>query len=352
MLVTKKRAGLLVLIALALLLFNLSCQRDREAGVKSKTSARAKPKTKPYYICPLDGVKVESETKWRPVGVMVENLNSVRPQSGLDQACVVFEALAEGGITRFLAVFGHRESQEVGPVRSARTYYVALAKGLNALYAHCGGSTTAMAAIKKWEVTDLDQFRYAQAYWRMKGIPAPHNLYTSISGLREVAQKADFEIEGNPTGWPHKKDKPQSERPLGQEITIDFSSPAYRVDYSYDRNSNTYLRKNGGKPHTDRITGKQLTAKNIVVLFVPTSFAPEGSGLLDIDIVGDGKSLIFQDGEVEQGNWQKYTADSPLEFLTEDGEEIKLNKGQTWVEIVKIDTPVTYHTVVEEGEES
>lgn len=351
-LLTKERAALFFVI-LALLLFNISCQRqNQKIRTNPQISAKIKPRVKPSYFCPLDGVKVESEVEKRAVAVMVENLSTIRPQSGLSSACIVFEALAEGGITRFLAVYAHSDAQEVGPVRSARTYYVALARGLDALYAHCGGSITAMKAVKQWGVSDLDQFRYSQAYWRKKGVAAPHNLYTSISKVREVADKAGLEVEGDPLKWPHKKDKPLSGRPFGQDITIDFSSPAYRVEYNYDQNSNTYLRKNGGEPHTDRANGKQLAAHNVIVLFVPTSNSPAGSGLLDIDIIGEGESLVFRDGVVEEGIWQKNSAGSSLRFLEEDGKEFKLNKGQTWVEIVKTDTPVNYHTFSEEGEDS
>lgn len=347
--VALRRRASIGLVIFALLLFGSACRKP--ARIQPEISAKVKPTVKPSYFCPLDGVKVAEKVSKRPVAVMVENLETVRPQSGLSQACMVVEALAEGGITRFMAIYGHHEAEEVGPVRSARTHYAAVAKGFDAIYAHCGGSTFAMEAIKEWDVLDFDQFRYPQGFWRVSSKPRPHNLFTHIGRIRKVAAESGLETEGEVGGWPFKPDLPPAQRPRGQNISIGFSSAAYQVEYSYERATNRYLRQNGGRAHLDRVNGEQLAPKNVIVLFVPTTLLAAGSGLLDVEIIGAGDGLVFRDGQAVKGTWEKPSADVQFRFLDEEGEEIKLNRGQTWIEVVKTDTPVN-HQVISEKEGS
>jgi hypothetical protein len=343
-----RRASISITI-FALLLFSLSCKKD--VKIQPKVSAKVKAAVKPTYFCPLDGVKVDKKISKRPVAVMVENLDTIRPQSGLSQACVVVEALAEGGITRFMAIYGHHEPEEVGPVRSARTHYVAIAKGFEALYAHCGASTYAEEAIKNWSVLDFDQFRYPQGFWRVSTRPRPHNLFTNVGKIRGVAAESGLEIEGEMPGWSFKPDLPLAKRPEGQAISIGFSSAAYQVEYTYDRAGNTYLRRNGGQAHLDKLNGEQLAPKNIIVLFVPTTLVSFGSGLLNVEIIGEGEGLFFQDGRAIKGRWQKASADDQFGFTNEEGDELELNRGQTWIEVVKTDTPVIHETLNKKGEQ-
>jgi hypothetical protein len=342
------RRAITSVVIFALLLFSMSCKREIKT---SEVSAKAKPAVKPTYYCPLDGTRVEEKLSKRPVAVMVENLESIRPQSGLSQACLVIEALAEGGITRFMAVYGHHEPREVGPVRSARTHYVAIAKGFDALYAHCGASTYAEEAIRNWNVLDFDQFRYPQGFWRVSSRPRPHNLFTDVGRIRRVAAESGLEIEGEMQGWSFKADLSLAQRPEGQTISISFSSGAYQVEYTYDRAQNSYLRRNGGQAHLDGLNSEQLAPKNVIVLFVPTTLVSFGNGLLNVEIVGGGEALFFQDGKAVEGTWRKASADDQFRFTYGEGDELKLNRGQTWIEVVKTDTPVVHQTLDGKGDE-
>lgn len=351
-----KRFALILLMAI-LLLLGTSCGtplvETKSSGKVANERGKQAEKTEVVLIaCPIDGIQVNQEiARQRPIAVMVENLSTIRPQAGLEKACIVFEALAEGGITRFVAIYGHEDVTEIGPVRSARPYYVQIARGFDAIYAHAGGSKTGMETIGISGIADLDQFRYAKAYRRVSGIRMPHNLFTDTSKIREIAAEAGFKNSAVYEGFRHKADIPLNKRPQTQNISINFSSADYRVEYQYDRNSNSYLRFNGGKPHIDRISGKQIQPKNVLVVYAVTGGIPGEVGTLDIGVVGSGPVTVFQDGTTTKGIWKKASPKNQFDFFDGNGREIALNAGQTWVEIVKPDTAVTYESR-EQGEKT
>jgi hypothetical protein len=320
-----------------------SCSKKNEgkkSGVNQDKVVENEDVEKPVY-CPLCGSELSKSTDLkRPIAVMIENLATIRPQRGLDSPCMVVEGLSEGGITRFMAVYVHQDVGEIGPVRSARTHFVAVGRGIDAIYAHCGGSKPAMEAIKQWDVMDLDQFFRHKAYWRTKG-NAPHNLWTSTSKIRGESKDNEYPEDLSQEGFNFKEDVPFKKRPKEQNITIKFSSAAYNVDYKYKKESNTYLRFNGGQAHTDRISGKQIEVKNIIVIFATTNTI-FGGPLLDVKVVGSGKCIIFRDGAAVEGTWEKPSVESNFSFLDKKNNEISLNRGQTWIEIVKTNTLVIY----------
>lgn len=284
-----------------------------------------------------------SKAALRPVAVMIENSPAARPQSNLKQACLIMEAMAEGGVTRFMAVYVCREPTEVGPVRSARRYFVQIVKGFDALYAHCGGSKYAMEAIKEWGVSDLDQFFHPKVYWRTSRA-RPHNLYTSVVKLREEGKRSGYESKVQYPGFKFKTDEKLESRPEAQNIIIDFSYPEYKIEYQYQKKSNSYLRFMGGQPHLDAIDRIQIEPKNVAVVYAPASSVVGGSGILDINVTGKGRALLFRDGQMIEGNWEKPALSSQIMFYDLEEEEIEFNPGQTWLELVGLDTPVTHQT--------
>ncbi|MBI4744276.1 MAG: DUF3048 domain-containing protein [Actinobacteria bacterium] len=349
----KKGFNLIFLFMIIFALLNISCRNlskveepKRETPFKEVKKSKSKPLKKQIetFVCSIDGMHLEKENKDdRPFGIMIENLVPVRPQAGLSKACAVFEGLTEGGITRFLAIYaGQNDIAQIGPVRSARTHFVAVVKGFNAIYAHAGGSKYALSAIKNWQVADLDQGAYPGGFWRVKGIKSPHNVFTNIEKLKLKAEDVDYKIKADYEGFKFKKDLSFNQRPQNEEISIDFSMPAYKVVYKYDRNANSYLRFNGGKPHLDKLTQEQLKPKNVVVIFAPTSLIDYDSGVLDVDVIGSGSALFFRDGKAVKGKWEKISADSQFVFRDEELNEILFNPGQIWFEIVKTDTKIIY----------
>jgi hypothetical protein len=311
--------------------------KPKPKPLKVKKVAKVVKKPKPSLVCPYNGLPT-NEPVTKPLAVMVENLVNIRPQAGLGDACLVVEALTEGGITRFMLVFGHQDSSNVGPIRSARTHFVALAKGWNALYSHVGGSTFAMQAIKNWQVDDLDQGHYPQFYHRISGVRAPHNVFSATTTLKAAKQK-DVNLP-QAVGFKFQPETPVASRPASaQKVTINFSYPQYQSEYVYEPSTNRYLRYNGGAPHLDANTKQQLAPKNIIIVYAPT--APiAGTPLLDVNLNGSGRALILKEGTVTEGSWEKPDFASPIQFKDQNGAEVKLVPGQVWLEIVTLTTPV------------
>lgn len=294
----------------------------------------------------IDGVLVEKgRENFLPVTVMIENLASVRPQAGLQAANVVYEALAEGGITRFLVIYASGdELSEIGPIRSARPYFLDWAGEYKGIYAHCGGSPQAQAAIKDYAFTDLDQmFGNHNYFWRKKEVSTiEHGLFTSSQLLSFAIRDKKLAANGDFTAWKFKDEAIKSERPTEEKtITIDFSTFNYKVEYKYNSEENLYLRYNGGVEHQDALSKEQIHVKNVIIQYIKTSLAD--SSRLAMETQGDGGAIVFLDGRMLNATWSKKDKDSRTKFLDENGQEIELNRGNTWLEIVPTDREVTYN---------
>ncbi len=289
----------------------------------------------------LDGVLVPAaKANFLPLAVIIENHSSVRPQSGLSQAGVVYEALAEGGITRFLAVFATNGELRIGPVRSARPYFVQLARAYNGMFVHAGYSPQAKEQIQKTGIIDFDQFAKPYNFDRISGRPSEHALFTSLRLLELGRKDLKLEDKGTFTPWAFKADSP-AQPPTATKITVDFSTASYRVGYTYDAATNCYQRAQGGIVAKDKENGQSIAPKNVVILFTTSTLFD--ALRRNITVIGEGKALVFQDGNVIVGKWQKQDAASQLSFQNANGEQVALNYGQTWVEVVDLpERNVTY----------
>jgi len=326
--------------------------------------------------CPLNGALYSKtqKAKWeerRPLGVMIENHTEARPQSGLSSADVVFEAVAEGGITRFLGLFYCQDASIIGPVRSARIYFIRILEGFgkNPLYAHVGGANTpgpadALGYLSElgWSsYNDLNQFsvpfpNFWRDYERLPNRATEHTVYSSTKKLwtyaKEKRKLTNVDEDGvawnkNFTSWKFKDDETQDKR--GTVAKIDFGfwdnlASDFNVVWNYDKVTNSYKRDNGGSPHIDKNTGKPITAKNVIVMFAkesPANDGYEGSHIL-YKVVGSGDALIFQDGKVIKGSWSKEDEISQLKFFNQNDEEVSIVRGQVFVEILPVGNKVTY----------
>lgn len=340
------------------------------AGVKEEKGSvsfnKDLPKTEE---CPINGVKYSKEQrKWwevhRPLGVMIENHKDARPQSGLSSADVVYEAVAEGGITRFLSVFYCQDAPIVGPVRSARTYFLDFISeyGNYPLYVHVGGANTAgpadaLSQIEKygWQAyNDLNQFSISfPTFWQDKErlghpVATEHTMYSSPSKLwKYAAEKRKLtDKDKNGKSWDtsfisykFKEDDSASDRPQSQIISFDFweKYADYSVKWEYNKATNLYLRSNGREKHLDKNTNAQLSAKNIVILFMTEKNANDGyeNNLhLLYGTRGSGKALILMDGKKINGTWVKQDRLSRTIIKDGKGAEIEFNRGLIWFEIV------------------
>ena len=301
-----------------------------------------KPTTVPST---LTGLPVAPSVNQRPVtGVMIENLPAARPQAGLSQAGVVFEALTEGGITRFLALFQDQLPNNIGPIRSVRPYFLDWDLGFDAPLAHVGGSPQALQEIPQLGVKNLDQMYNGSYYQRISSRPAPHNVYTSLSNLLALEASKGW-TSSNFNGFPRKPDAP-AKNPSVTSINFNPSYSTYEVQYSYNTANNSYERSVGGSPQIDANTNQQLSPKVVIGMVVPWS-----QGALDssdayysvYQVIGSGTAYVFQDGTVTVGKWTKTSPTAQISFTTQDGQVLRLDAGQTWITVLGSVNQINYN---------
>ncbi|PIR47638.1 hypothetical protein COV06_02380 [Candidatus Uhrbacteria bacterium CG10_big_fil_rev_8_21_14_0_10_50_16] len=288
----------------------------------------------------LTGEPTSEDVRPAVIAVMVENPVDVRPQSGVNRAFMVFEAPVEGNITRWMVLFGADvEIKEVGPVRSARPYYVEWALGWDALYAHVGGSPEALDLIHAQGVHDLDEFFWGSTFWRSQRTGAPHNVFTESVRLTAAWDKivTDVVVYGDRL---FKDNLAVEERVAAQTVHVDFSHSQYDVYWEYQPESNDYLRRQTGLVSKMR-DGSPLIANNVAVMFTDVETIDE-KGRKRIRTIGEGDATVVQDGVLIEATWEKTSRDAMLRFYRKDGEEITWNPGVTWVEVLPIG-----HTVEE-----
>jgi hypothetical protein len=296
---------------------------------------------------------------------------------------VVYEAVAEGAITRFMGVFycgAAAYNLGLAPVRSARTYYLDWVSEYDALYNHVGGAgkcsdptvddrAKALCQIDKYGIKDLDQFALkikdtdenGKAYYICYRNPDrldhqvayEHQMVCMTNGLYKVAEERDWtniDEEGeswdkNFEPWSFKEDAEAAEKGTTTSISFvhwDGYEAEYGVKWEYDTTANNYKRFNGGQPHIDLETKNQLTAKNIVFQLTKELSGVDEHAHVLYTTIGSGKALVFQDGNVIEGTWKKASRTSRTTFYNKSGKEIEFNRGQIWIEVVATDTDIEY----------
>jgi hypothetical protein len=320
-------------------------------SIAAKATVRPTPKPTPAPTpppaSPLTGqpVATAAAAAQPVIGVMIENLYpDARPQSGLSAAGVVYEALAEGGITRFLSIFQEPLPSSLGPVRSLRPYYLDWGLEYGVPVAHAGGSQPALAEIAPLGLKDINALVYDGSYFfRTSDRAAPHNLYTNDQLLSKLDTSLGFAVAPTFTPMPRKADTPPTAAPHG-DIAINFSTAPYSVHYVFNLAVDAYMRFMGGVPHIDRNTGAQIQVKNIVVEFVPTTYGTQDDGKPETNyaLTGSGQALVFTDGTVTPATWTKPSDAAATQILSASGKQVSFNRGNTWYEIVPTGTTVTY----------
>lgn|GEM_PF-543384 len=298
---------------------------------------------KKYKVAPGSTIKVKATLEQiesappprRPLAVMIENHPDARPQSGLAYADVVLEAPAEFGISRFIAFFITRESPVVGPVRSARKYFVLWAKEFNPIYIHAGGAPGAAGLADQIGLVRTNALWDGRAFYRTQDRVAPHNLYTSTSALRRYEKMIGRSLKGGTWGGLLFKD--QSIKQPGRRaeyINIHFND-WYYAEWRWDPKTNTYLRWMQGEPAIERITGEQIRASTVIVRVHQIHRIPgDDKAREDVQVFGSGPAYIFQDGTVQKATWKKTSIKQPTIYLDKDGKQIKVNKGAVWIQAI------------------
>jgi hypothetical protein len=325
-------AGSILIAIAAVTAFILVNQQPVYTPEPTPSAPAPKPKPVVYYS-PLTGERIENESdKTAPVtAIMIENSPDARPQSGIKDAGVVYEAIAEGGITRFLALYQNKKPSLIGPVRSLRMYYVDWLAPYNPSVAHVGGSQNALNEIRNGNYRDLDEFFNSRTYWRASDRYAPHNVYTNFERLDALNQAKGY-TSSNFSSFPRIDGAPAAE-PNASSIAINFSSALYNTTYTYDKESNTYTRFLGGAAHTDRELG-QIAPSVVIALRVTMQHVMEDGYREQINTIGTGSAVLFQNGTAEEVTWHKADRVSPLKITNSAGEDIPLIRGQTWIAAV------------------
>lgn len=388
-------AGLFLLAAGASWLF-FSYTKGSSGLSTDLGSARSRiaelPKTEE---CPLNGAMFTDVERdiWeerRPMGVMIENHVDSRPQSGLSRADVIYEAVAEGGITRFLAMFycgAAAEDVTIGPIRSSRVYFIDWISeyGEDPLYVHFGGANNICSnaedpacqanGTKRKGVVDprvMAIEKLIDMGWR-------HSKGNALDGGANAGAPAivrdQYRLSDTPSAWEHsaigstdllfdlgvergfggnwdKGFEPWSfidDQPVGsasaKEITFDFWSgtPDFTVKWTYDERTNSYMRNQGGKAFTDWEFDKpQLTAKNVAIMFVEEEGPVDEEKHMYYETQGEGDAIIFQNGEVIEGTWEKTSQFERTKFYDNGGKEISFVRGTIWIEAVPTGNDIDY----------
>lgn len=354
---------------------------DQDSGLTSLLNINpTEPKDQP---CPLNGkmfTKTEQEawSKRRPLFVMIENAPDARPQSGLNSADIVFEALAEGGVTRFGAIFycgAQANDTTLAPIRSARTYFVDWASGFNLpMYVNVGGANVpgpsdALGQIASygWNLqNNISQFTvgyptFVRNYNRVNGkeVATEHTMETSTEKLWAVASKRGWtnlsperklgrqtlggdDWQEGYVGWTYA----DQESAVGSttNITYDFWTGynQYSVKWEFDPASKLYKRSNGGEKHLDLNTNEQLTFKTVVVAFMVEKGPINEKKHLLYTTTGTGEALIFSNGNVTKAMWTKKDRESELQFVDNKGKAVELDRGNVWISVLPKGNEVSY----------
>ena len=298
---------------------------------------------------PINGILYTSSEareweKRRPMAVTINNHVEARPQKGLSSADLIYEAVAEGGISRFLAIFHSKLPSVVGPVRSARVYYIDWAKEYDAWYAHWGHAQTnneanAFARMQQIFVSSIESAK-ACDYDDSLDRDLEHTLYCETNKLYETAydlypdQPTNFR---DIVSWDFKDEvvKPGATDAAGT-IDLNFwNLPEYAVEWRYLPQSNSYERYQAGEKQVDAINSATLTARNVIVEFMPEKRLADEEGHLIYNDIGTGEALIFLDGRVIEAEWRRlaYT-DRTIYTDKITGQEVEFNRGQVWIEVI------------------
>lgn len=274
----------------------------------------------------------------RPIAVMIDNETAVKSHAGLNQAYMLYEFIIEGGESRIMAFFKGTNPEKIGPVRSARHYFLDYAREHDAIFVHFGWSPKAQSDIKTLGINNINGI-YDDFYWREAPKSSYHNAFTSMANLLRFASYKNYRItsEKGPIVEYNSKDTEISGGNKAKEIKIKYSN-LQSTRYEYDEESKTYLRFKRDYAHKDRFTDEQFYAKNIIAIYVRDELLndPENKGRRELYNIGSGSGFYITNGKYIDIKWTKTTHGGKTIYTDLEGNEIKLNDGITWVQIVPV----------------
>ncbi|OPJ61284.1 DUF3048 domain-containing protein [Clostridium oryzae] len=307
-----------------------SSDKPKSSIVSKEVIKKDTKKKAPIYRSVYTGLKIsKKQYKNIPFMAVIENSRAARPQAGLSKADIVFETMAEGGVPRFMALFYSNSPKVIGPVRSARPYFLTLSVEFNLPFAHCGGSSEALNRIKTDStIMSMNQYAYGNYYWRDPSRYAPHNLYTSAAKLRKLIRVKNYvhkpksSLKFSTTYW-------NSNKTNIKNINMRFNS-YYSTSYKYK--NGLYYKYMDGIASMDKLYNKPLAFKNIIIQI--TDISTRKDTRLNIKQTGNGKGYVLSQGKLIKINWKKSSEKSPTIITDKNGSVIKLSRGNTWWHIL------------------
>jgi hypothetical protein len=303
----------------------------------TSTSSTTTTTLGPQNPSPLSGLEVEApETlERRPIAVKIDNHPSARPQSGIQDADLMYELLVEGGLTRFIAVFHHSDSEYLGPIRSLRPTDSTLVTYLNAPLQISGGQDWIQSLARSRGLLMIGDDRVST--FRISSRKGPHNLYGITEKMRETADRRGWDNEAPEPIF--NFGEPDAGATTASIVTLDWSNRP-EVIWRFDPLSGTYLRSNRDDPHDwmsidgDR---SQIATDTLLVLtarrYTASPASGKGTPVPALDTIGDGQALLFYDGAVIEGTWARETYDDPFELALPSGDEMIVPRGKLWISI-------------------
>ena len=294
----------------------------------------------------------------RPIAFMIDNNVKAQPQSNLNKTYLVYEIIVEGGETRLMALFKgvdvSNEDVTVGPIRSARHYFIDYALENDAIYAHLGQSPQAESYIKNFNVADINGQVYdtgkarttSSLYWRESSKKAPHNAYTSIASIKEICSKKDYKTTSTKESvLNYVADEVSFDDTalVANSVTIPYGTN-HVVQYTYNESTGRYTRYSKGTKQVDEATGEDVTTKNIIISFIKNTTIDDGEdkGRQDLDNFTNAKGYYITNGKAISITCEKSFVGGQTKYVDEDGNEIEVNDGNTWINICPIDSQVTF----------
>ncbi len=275
----------------------------------------------------------------RSIAIMIDNEKPAwQNHGGLNSAYMLYEFIIEGGESRIMAFFKNVQPKYIGPVRSARHYFLDYAMEHDAIFVHFGWSPLAQSNIKELKINNINGI-YDTFFWRVKPLSSYHNAITSMSNVLSYALKKGYRTTSD-NECVVKYNQYDEDIENGQTanlIKVTYSA-LQNASYEYDAERKVYLRSMRGQAHKDSQTGEQFYAKNIIMIFVKDELLddPEDKGRRNLYNIGTGSGFYATNGKIQEIKWKKDSRSSRTIYYDDKANEISVNDGITWVQIVPL----------------
>ena len=326
-----------VLLIFVLLFYFLLSMNDSESKKKDKVKI-----DEASTVEKKDLTVYDVNSNKRPLAIMIDNNVGNNAHVGLQDAYLTYEIIVEGGLSRIMAIFKDVNTSVIGPVRSSRHYFLDYALESDAIYAHYGWSTYAENDIRALGVNNINGL-YDNGYYRNYNIAAPHNVFTSIEDLYNVATSKGYSTTSNNYNLLNYTTDDIAFNDTIDLLTANNVSMTYSYSqgrsYTYDATNRYYLRYMNNSPHTDRDSGLQYHYKNIIIMKVNNSTL-DSYGRQDLDTVGNGEGYYITNGYAIPITWSKDSRSGKTHYYYRDN-ELVVSDGNTMIQVVPVNSSIT-----------